>query len=140
MAFESHPQEEPAGDAGSNRNFGWLLAGALVVVGLWPLWRHQDVRWWAMALGLGFGVVALVAPSVLDPLRCAWMKFGWLLGKIVSPVVMGVLLYAVVTPVGLFQRLFRRDQLRLKWDREAKSYWQNREPPGPPPDSMTNQF
>jgi hypothetical protein len=139
-AFEPHPQEDPAGEAGSNRYFGLLLAGALAAVGLWPILRHHDIRWWAMALALAFGVVALAAPRLLDPLRRAWMKFGWLLGKIVSPIVMGALLYAVVTPVGLFQRLFRRDQLQLKWDPEATTYWQFRKPPGPKPDSMTNQF
>jgi hypothetical protein len=68
------------------------------------------------------------------------MKFGWLLGRVVSPVVMGALLYLVFTPVGLLQRLFGRGPLRLKWDRDAKTYWQFRQPPGPKPDSMTNQF
>jgi hypothetical protein len=139
-AFEPQPHEDHANEAGSNRNFGLLMGGALVVIGLWPLWHHHDIRWWAVAPGLAFGLVALALPSVLEPLKRAWMKFGWLLGKVVSPIVMGVLLYGVVTPVGFFQRLTGRDQLHLKWDREAKTYWQFREPPGPKPDSMINQF
>jgi predicted membrane metal-binding protein len=139
-AFETHPQDDPAGDGGSNRNFGYLMGAAFAVIGLWPLWRHHDVRWWAIGLGLAFGIVALAMPSGLAPLQRIWMRFGVLLGKIVSPVVMGVLLYLVVTPVGLLQRLFGRDQLRLARDRNAKTYWQFREPPGPSADSMTNQF
>jgi hypothetical protein len=140
VAFETHQQDDPAGGGGSDRNFGLLLGGAFAVIGLWPLWHHHDVRWWAVGLGLAFGVAALLLPSTLAPLKRIWMRFGLLLGKIVSPVVMGLLLYVVVTPVGLLQRLFGRDQLHLGWDREAKTYWQFRQPPGPSPDSMTNQF
>jgi hypothetical protein len=139
-AFESHKQDDQAGDGGSDSNFGLMFCGALVLIGLWPLWHHQAIRWWALGSGLAFGVIASAAPAVLAPLRRVWMKFGLLLGRVVSPVVMGALLYLVVTPVGLVQRLFGRDQLHLKWDREAETYWQFRQPPGPKPDSMTNQF
>ena len=139
-AFETHQQDDPAGDGGSDRNFGLLLGAALVVIGLWPLWHHQTVRWWALASALACGAVAVAAPARLAPLKRVWMTFGMLLGKLVSPVVMAALLYLVVTPVGLLQRLFGRDPLHLKWDREAQTYWQFRQPPGPRPDSMTNQF
>src|SRR3954465_2096325 len=135
-AFESHAPDHPSDQGGSDRGFGLLIGAALVVIGLWPIWHRQPVRWWAVALGLVFGVIALLAPAVLAPSRRLWMKFGGLLGKLVSPLVMGVLLYVVVTPVGLVQRLFGRDPLRLALDREADSYWQYRKPPGPPPDSM----
>jgi hypothetical protein len=138
-AFEAHKQDHPA-DGGSDRNFGLLVCAALMLIGLWPLWHHHAVRWWALALALAFGVIALVAPSALSPLKRVWMRFGLLLGKVISPLVMAVLLYLVVTPVGLLQKLFGRDALQLKWDREAKTYWQFRQPPGPKPDSMTNQF
>ena len=139
-ALESHEQDHQPGDGGSDRNFGLLLCAALVVIGLWPLWRHQPVRWWAVALGVVFGAVALAAPGLLAPLKRIWMTFGRLLGRVVSPVVMGALLYVVITPVGLVQRLFGRDALHLALDREAETYWQFRQPPGPAPDSMTNQF
>jgi hypothetical protein len=139
-ALESRERGDSPGEGGSNRNFGLLFCGAFVVVGLWPLWHQHAVRWWAVALGVGFGAVAAVAPGLLAPLRRAWMGFGWLLGKVVSPIVMGILLYAIVTPVGLFQRLTRRDPLHLAWDRKAETYWQFRKPPGPAPDTMTNQF
>jgi hypothetical protein len=139
-AFDTHKQNDPAGDGGSDRHFGLLVGGALMAIGLWPLWHHRGVRWWALAIGLAFSLIALAAPSVLAPLKRVWMKFGWLLGRAVSPIVMGALLYLVITPVGLLQRLFGRDPLQLKWDREADTYWQFRQPPGPKPDSMTNQF
>jgi saxitoxin biosynthesis operon SxtJ-like protein len=138
--FESHDQDPHGGDGGSDRSFGLLLGTALIMIGLWPLWHRQGVRWWAVALGLALGVIALAAPHILSPLKRLWMKFGWLLGRLVSPVVMGALLYLVFTPVGLLQKLFGRDPLQLKWDRDAKTYWQFRQPPGPKPDSVTNQF
>jgi hypothetical protein len=139
-AFETHRQDDHAGDGSSDRNFGLLVGAALMVIGLWPLWHHHNIRWWAVGSALAFGVIALAAPHMLSPIKRIWMKFGWLLGRVVSPVVMGALLYLVFTPVGLLQRLFGRDPLHLKWDRDAKTYWQFRQPPGPKPDSMTNQF
>jgi hypothetical protein len=139
-AFETHKQDDEAGDGGSDRSFGLLIGGALLLVGLWPLWHHHGIRWWALASGVAFDVIALAAPAALAPLKRLWMRFGWLLGRVVSPVVMAALLYLVVTPVGLLQRLFGRDPLHLKWDPKAESYWQFRQPPGPETDSMTNQF
>jgi hypothetical protein len=138
--FDTPKQDDPAGDGGSDRHFGLLVGGALIVIGLWPLWHHLGVRWWALAIGLTFGLIALMAASLLAPLKRVWMKFGWLLGRVVSPIVMGALLYLVITPVGLLQRLFGRDPLHLKWDPKAATYWQFRQPPGPEPDSMINQF
>src|SRR5436190_10860807 len=135
-AFESHQPELEAGEGGSDRGFGLLLGAALLLVGMWPLWHHQPVRWWAMLLGLAFGGVALWAPRLLAQPKRLWMKFGWLLGQVVSPLVMGALLYVVVAPVGLVQRLFGRDALHLAFDRDAETYWQYRKPPGPKPDSM----
>jgi predicted membrane metal-binding protein len=139
-AFESHQPDHQPEDGGSDRGFGLLFCAASMLIGLWPLWHHQAVRWWAVVVSLVFGATALAAPAVLAPLKQLWMKFGWLLGKLVSPLVMAVLLYAVVTPVALVQRLFGRDALHLKLDRDAKTYWQVRTPPGPKPDSMINQF
>jgi hypothetical protein len=87
-----------------------------------------------------FAAVALAKPELLAGLNRQWMKLGILLGKVVSPIALGVLFYCVITPIGLALRLAGKDPLRLKRDPAANSYWIPRDPPGPPPGSMTNQF
>jgi len=97
-------------------------------------------RSWASAVAAGFALVALLAPRLLRPLNQAWFRFGMLLHRVVSPLVMGLLFFVTVTPIGLLMRLTGKDPLRLRFDPAADSYWIDREPPGPPPDSMRNQF
>jgi hypothetical protein len=87
-----------------------------------------------------FLAIALLYPSLLHPLNRLWFAFGLLLGRVMTPVVMGLLFVLAVVPTALVMRLRGRDLLRLKIDRESKSYWIMREPPGPPRDSMGNQF
>jgi hypothetical protein len=87
-----------------------------------------------------FVVIAILKPALLAGLNRQWLKFGILLGKVVSPVALGVLFYGVVAPIGVLMRLTGKDPLRLKLDSSANSYWIPRKPPGPPPDSMNNQF
>jgi hypothetical protein len=84
--------------------------------------------------------LALLWTAPLRPLNRAWLKLGLLLSKIVSPVVMMVLFYATVTPVGVLMRWAGKDPLRLRRDAAATSYWIPREPPGPAPNSMKQQF
>ena len=79
-------------------------------------------------------------PELLGGLNRLWIRFGVLLGKVVSPIALGVLFYGVLAPMGVVMRLMGKDPLRLKLDSGANSYWIRRKPPGPPPDSMTNQF
>jgi hypothetical protein len=85
-------------------------------------------------------VVALVYPRLLAPLNKLWLKFGLLLYKVMNPLVLGLLFFVTITPIGIVMRLFGKDFLRLRLDRSAKSYWIERTPPGPPPQSMKNQF
>jgi hypothetical protein len=91
-------------------------------------------------LSLAFAGVALVRPALLTPMNRLWTKFGLLLSKIMNPLVLGILFYATVVPIGLLMRATGKDPLRLKFDRAAPSYWIVREPPGPPAESMKNQF
>lgn len=139
MAHENLSREEHI-EGSSDRAFGVVMAVAFAVVACWPLMSRGGVRWWAVAIGAAFALLALVRPSLLAGLNRQWMKLGLLLGKIVSPIALGVLFYGVLTPIGLLVRAFGKDPLRLRFDRAAESYWQARTPPGPPPDSMTNQF
>jgi len=127
-------------EGSSDRSFGFVFAVVFVVIAAWPLLAGNGVRPWALAVAAGFALIAVVMPSLLAVLNRLWMKFGLLLGKIVSPVALGILFYGAFTPLGIVMRLAGKDPLRLKLDPHATSYWIPREPPGPPPGSMTNQF
>ena len=139
MSFETFSRDEKI-KGGSDRSFGLVFGGACAVIGLWPLWYHQSIRVWLIALGALFVLIALLNAGLLGPLNRIWMLFGLALGKIITPLVMGVLLYGLFAPIGLAQRMFGRDALKLKRDPNAASYWEKRQPPGPPPQDMKNQF
>lgn len=131
---------EQAVKRGSERSFGLVFAGFFLVVGLFPLVRGGDGRWWAVGLALAFAAVALAAPRHLRPLNALWFRFGLALGRVVAPVVMAALYFLVVTPTGVLMRAVGKDPLRLRFDPSAKSYWIARDPPGPAPESLKNQF
>src|ERR1700754_3734443 len=84
----------------SDRSFGFVFAVVFALIGCWPLLRWQSPRWWALAIAAGFVLVALIRPQVLRPLNRVWQALGRLLHKIVSPTVMGVIFFTVVTPTG----------------------------------------
>jgi len=124
----------------SNRNFGFVFSAFFLLLGLAPLRKHQPVRWWALGIAGAFLVATLLVPGLLAPLNRLWMKLGHLLGRITTPIVTGLLFYLVFTPAGFLARLLGKDPLRLRFDPKASSYWQERRPPGPPPEDMANQF
>jgi len=139
MAHEDLTREEDV-EGSSDRSFGVVFAAVFLIIAAWPLLSGGGLRWWAVIVAALFAAIAMAKPSLLSGLNRQWLKLGLLLGKIVSPVALGLLFYGVITPIGLVFRLAGKDPLRLKYDRGAESYWIRREPPGPPPDSMTNQF
>lgn len=124
---------------GSERAFGIVFAIVFALIALWPLLGGGGVRPWAAATGALFLGAAFLAPRALKPLNVLWFRFGMLLHRIVSPIVMGFLFFVTVTPIGLLMRALGKDLLRLERS-DAKSYWIERDPPGPPPESMTKQF
>ncbi len=124
----------------SDRMFGLVLGGAFVIVGLLPALHGSLPRLWAIIIGVAFWILALAVPRVLHRANLYWSKFGLLLNRIVSPVVMALLFFAVVTPIALLFRSLGNDPLRLKLDPTAASYWIDPVPPGPSPDSIKNQF
>ena len=125
---------------GSDRGFGFLFAALFAVIGA-ALWVGRGaVAAWPFAASGAFIAAARFRPGLLGPLNRAWFRLGLLLSRIVSPVVLAVLFYGVVTPTGLVMRLLGKDPLRLRFDRPAASYWIRRTPPGPEPASMRNQF
>ena len=139
MAHEDLTREQDV-EGSSDRSFGVVFAVVFLVIAGWPLWYGEAPRWWAAGVAAVFVLIAMLRPALLAGLNRQWMKLGVLLGKVVSPIALGLLFYGVITPIGAVLRLAGKDPLRLKFDRGADSYWIRREPPGPPPDSMTNQF
>jgi len=117
-----------------------VFAVVFAVVAASPLFFGGGLRWWSAAVAAVFLAAAFAAPRVLAPLNRLWHRIGMALHGIVTPVIMGILFFLTVMPTGLIMRLFGKDPLRLRFDAEAKSYWIQREPPGPEPDSMRNQF
>ena len=117
----------------SDRKFGWTFSAVFLLIGAF---FHP----WLLALAALTGAVTLTRAHWLAPLNRAWMKLGELLGRVVSPIVLGVIFFAVFTPVGIVMRLAGRDAMKRRWEPAAKSYWVKRDPPGPPEDSFENMF
>ena len=142
MRTDTHERltgDEPA-EGGSARGFGIVFAFLFVAIGGFPLLAGEPPRGWAFGVAGAFLLVALVRPALLVPLNRAWFRFGLLLQRVVNPLVMAVIYFAVVTPTGLVMRALGKDPLRLRRDPDAKSYWIHRDPPGPERESLKNQF
>lgn len=149
MSTHEDYSREEAIEGSSDRGFGLtvggiLLAIALVRVGLgWWSSGAVTLGWFEWTLG-GIGaalvVFGLVAPSLLAPLNRGWTKLGLLLFKIVNPIVLGLIFALTIVPIGLLLRAFGKDPMCLSFEPDAKSYWIERDPPGPAPDSMPQQF
>ena len=107
---------------GSNRSFGIVFFIVFLLIALYPLLNSKDVRIWSLIIALIFLVLGLFNSNILSPLNKIWFKFGIILGKIISPIIMGIIFFLVVTPIGLLMRVFRKDILNLKY-RDVKSYW-----------------
>lgn len=125
---------------GSDRQFGLVFAAFFAAVALWPWVSGGSLRLWPLPLALGFGLVAGLAPRALGPLNAVWTRFGLVLNAVVSPIVLAVIFFVGFVPIGLVLRALGRRPLPLKRDPSAPSYWVVREPPGPPPETMTQQF
>ena len=109
----------------NNMTFGILFFIFCLIVGLYPFNSGGVIRVWSIVLALVFLIITIIRPNLLTFLNRLWIKFGILLGKIISPIVMGLVFFFVVTPIGIFIRILKKDVMGLK--REAASYWINRE-------------
>jgi type IV secretory pathway VirB3-like protein len=127
-------------EGSSDRAFGVVFSVVFVLVFVWPMLFGNPPRWWSAGVAVAFLIVAIWRPALLAGLNQRWIALGLLLGRVVSPVALGVLYFLVVAPLGVIMRLAGKDPLRLRRDTRASSYWIPRAPPGPPPDSMTNQY
>ena len=120
----------------SNRSFGIVFFLVFLLISFYPLIKDGDIRLWSLIVSFIFLILGLINSKILTPLNKIWFKFGILLGKIVSPIVMGVIFFFVVTPIGLIMRLFKKDLLNLKFNHK-KSYWIEN---NGPKSKMKNQF
>lgn len=133
----SHDDREPP----SIKNFGLTFAVISGIVALWPaVFRGEHPRYWALALGLAFAAAAYLAPNLLKPLNVLWFKLGMLLHKVVNPVVLGIMFLVFITPIALVLRLLGKKLIPLTFERDKASYWIERTPYGPAPESLRNQF
>lgn len=128
---------------GSERGFGYVFAVVFLVIAAIKYFVAAAafvwVAFWVVLAGIVL-LVALACPRVLRPFNIAWFRFGLLLHKVVSPLIMGLVFYLTVTPIGLVMRLLGKRPLNLKLDPAAASYWIERKPPGPAPGSFGNQY
>ena len=120
----------------SNRNFGIVFFIVFLIIALWPILKQNEIRIWSLIISFIFFVLGLINSRLLTPLNKLWFKFGILLGNIIAPIIMGIVFFLVVTPIGLIMRFFRKDILKLKKN-TSDSYWINKDDTN---SSMKNQF
>ena len=120
----------------SNRSFGIVFFIVFSLIALYPLTYSQDIRVWSAIISIIFLVLGLLNSKILTPLNKLWFKFGIFLGKIISPIIMGIIFFLVVTPIGLLMRLLGKDLINLKYNNN-KSYWIEKKGPK---SKMKNQF
>ena len=120
----------------TNRNFGIVFTIVFLIISFWPLLKNGDIRYWSLIISFIFFILALMNSKILTPLNKAWMKLGLILGKIVSPLVMGFIFFFVVTPTGIIMRLLGKDLLNLKKNRKG-TYWLRKDNKN---NNMKNQF
>ena len=120
----------------SNRSFGIVFFIVFLLIALYPLLKDNDLRIWSLVISFIFLILGLINSKILTPLNRLWFKFGLLLGKFISPLIMGIIFFAVVTPIGIIMRLLKKDLLNLKYNKK-ETYWIDK---SGPKSKMKNQF
>jgi len=120
----------------SNRSFGIVFFIVFLLIALYPLLKDNDLRIWSLVISFIFLILGLINSKILTPLNRLWFKFGLLLGKFISPLIMGIIFFIVVTPIGIIMRLLKKDLLNLKYNKK-ETYWINK---SGPKSKMKNQF
>ena len=120
----------------SNRNFGIVFFLVFLIISLYPLTFNQGLAKWALVISIIFLALGLINSKILTPLNRLWFKFGIFLGRVISPIIMALIFFLVVTPIGLIMRLFGKDVLNLKYNKN-RSYWIEK---NGPKSKMKNQF
>ena len=121
----------------SNKSFGLVFFVIFMTIALWPLLNDGNIRIWSVIVSIIFLILGLFNSKILTPFNKLWMRLGILLGAIVSPIVMGIVYFAVITPIGLIMKLFGKDVLNLKIDKNKNTYWTLKKKT---PSKMKDQF
>ena len=121
---------------GSNKSFGIVFFVVFLLISLYPLLNNEDIRIWSLVISFIFLILGILNSKILSPLNKLWFKFGIFLGKVISPIIMGIIFFLVVTPIGFIMRLLGKDVLNLKYSNN-KSYWIEK---SGPKSKMKNQF
>ena len=121
---------------GSNRSFGIVFFIVFFLIALYPLISSGEIRIWSLIVSFTFLILGLINSNILNPLNKIWFKFGLFLGKIISPIIMGLISFFVVTPIGLIMKTLRKDLLNLKYNKNT-TYWIEK---SGPKSKMKNQF
>ena len=121
---------------GSNKSFGIVFFLVFLIISVYPLLNNEDIRIWSLIISLVFLLLGILNSKLLNPLNKIWFKFGILLGKTISPLIMGLIFFFVVTPIGLIMKLFGKDLINLKYH-SKDTYWIDK---NGPKSKMKNQF
>ena len=121
---------------GSNKSFVIVFFIVFLIIAIYPLLSQNEIRLWSLIISIIFLILGLLNSKLLTPLNKIWFKFGILLGKIISPLVMGLIFFFVVTPIGILMRILKKDLLNLKFNKK-KTYWIEK---NDPKSKMKNQF
>tara|TARA_Y100000992_G_scaffold19432_1_gene11264 strand:- start:111 stop:500 length:390 start_codon:yes stop_codon:yes gene_type:complete len=121
---------------GSNRSFGIVFFIVFLLIAIYPLLSGESVRLWSLAIATIFFILGIINSSLLSPLNKIWFKFGLLLGRLISPLVMSLIFFLVVTPIALLMKLLKKDLLNLKFNKD-NTYWIVK---SGPKSKMKNQF
>ena len=113
----------------SNRSFGLLFFVVFLIVSLWPLTHEGSIRIWSVIVSAVFLILGLINSRLLTPLNVLWFKLGMILGAIISPIVMGIVFFLVVTPIGLLLSIMGKDVLNKKYNKKKETYWIKRNTP-----------
>ena len=106
----------------SNKSFGIVFFIVFLIISLYPLVNQENIRIWSLIIAFIFLILAFLKSKILTPMNKIWTKFGLFLGNFISPIVMGIIFFFVVTPIGLLMRLFGKDVLNLK-NNKSSTYW-----------------
>jgi len=139
LQFHETFGREKAAKRTSDRSFGLVIASLLAIIAGVRIWLGYGWQWWFISSVCLF-VILITKPGLLRPLNIIWFKFGLILHRCVNPIILGLMFYGVIFPIAMVMRIFGKRPLNLKFDSDAPSYWIIRNPPGPPSDSMKNQF
>ena len=120
----------------SNRSFGIVFFIVFLLIAFYPLISQGEIRIWSVLISLFFLILGIINSKILTPLKKVWFKFGIYLGKLISPVVMGIIFFLVVTPIAFLMRMLKKDLLNLKFNKNS-SYWIEKTDPK---STMKNQF